>query len=452
MVGTMKTIKMLREEREKLFGEAQAIVALATEESRDLSNDETSRVDAILGTDDKPGLVQAKDEEIRRAERLNEIEKQYQAERAQARRQFVDEETADPKAKRIMVPATAKRKVAHYDSPEDAYTAGQFVLASIFGNKKSREWCGEHGLQIKAAHSTLENEKGGYLVPEVMETSIIRLVEERGVFRSRGFVYPMGSDSATIPRRSGGFTVYYPGEGQAITASDLQLNQVKLAAKKAAILTAISTELDEDAVSTLASLITQELAYAFASAEDSEGFNGDGTSTFGGTVGLKSALAAGSIQDAASGNTTVATLDLLDFRKALGKLPRFPGMMPVWYMHSTVYHEAAARLMDAAGGNTSMDIANGTAEQFLGYPVQFVQAMPSVADIGVSTIAAYVGDLGMASTMGTRRGVTIASDSSIYFTSDQIAIRGTQRYDINIHEKGTATAAGPMVAVKTAAS
>lgn len=451
MAEPMKTIKMLREERQKLFDEANSYVILAREEERELAKEEVLRVDEILGTADKDGLLQAKDVEIARAERLEAIQKQAVADRAVAQNRFVNE-GVEPEDRKIILPAMAKRKVKHFDSPEDAYSAGQFIAASIFGSKKAKQWCDEHGMGIKAAHNTFDNEKGGYLVPETMETAIIRLVEERGVFRRSAFVYPMGSDAATIPRRSSGFTVYYPGEGKELTASDMTLNQVKLSAKKAAILTAISSELDEHAVSMLASLLTEELAFAFASAEDNEGFNGDGTSAFGGTVGLKNVLNAGSIVDAASGNVSLATLDLADFRKAIGRLPQFPGMSPVWYMHSSVYHNGAAPIMDAAGGNTSANIAAGTAQQFLGYPVQFVQSMVADTAVDVSTIVAYIGDLNMAATMGTRRGVTITSDSSVYFTSDQIAIKGTQRYDINIHERGTDTTGGPIVALKTAAS
>ena len=445
----MKTVKMLREERDKLVAEAEAITILATEDARELSQEETNRIDAILGTADKPGLIAAKDQEIDRAVRLDGAMRDCVARRATEQNRFVDDEAEKPQSK-LILPASAKRKVAHYDQPEDAYKAGMFALATIFGSNKAKEFCGQHGLEIKAAHSTFDNEKGGYMVPEVMESAIIRLVEERGVFRRNSFVYPMGADSVTIPRRSGGFTVYYPGEGKTLTASDLTLNQIKLAAKKAAILTAITSELDENAVATLASLITEEIAYAFAAAEDNEGFNGDGTSTYGGTVGLANALQAGAIQDAASGNTTVALLDLQDFRSAIGKMLVLPGMTPVWYMHSTVYHNGAARLMDAAGGNTQADIAGGTMPMLLGYPVQFVQAMPSDSEISSGEICAYIGDLRMASTFGTRRGVTIGTDSSVYFTSDQLAIRATQRYDINVHERGSASASGPIVALKTA--
>jgi len=54
----------------------------------------------------------------------------------------------------------------------------------------------------------------------------------------------------------------------------------------------------------------------------------------------------------------------------------------------------------------------------------------------------------MTATMGSRSGISIVSDSSRYFEFDQIAVRCTQRFDIVCHEVGTASAPGPMIALK----
>jgi HK97 family phage major capsid protein len=107
-----------------------------------------------------------------------------------------------------------------------------------------------------------------------------------------------------------------------------------------------------------------------------------------------------------------------------------------------------ARLQLAAGGNNVSDLGNGPVMQFMGYPVTFAQCLPST--VGASTKFAYFGDLSMTATKGNRRGVTIAADSSRYFEFDQTAIRSTLRYDINVHERGTASVAGPMVSLVSA--
>ena len=448
----MRTLVQIRDEIQNLCDTGEAILAVAEKENRDLSADEQKELDGIYGTDKNDGKLAALKAEESRMVRIDEQRKAIAAQRAVEKRMFQDGPEVPAQDRKVVVPAAAKRhgKLKAFNSAEDAYVSGQFIAATMFGNQASQRWLDDHG--IKAAHSTSDNSKGGYAVPEPMEQSIIRLVEERGTFRMNAFVYPMTSGSVMIPRRSGGFTSYYVGENASITASDLTLNQVKLEAKKLGVLTQISSELSEDAIVALADLVTQEIAYAFANAEDQAGFNGDGTSTYGGIVGLNSALQAGSIQDAVSGNTGALTLDLADFEATVGKLPRFPGIMPKWYVHSAVYWASMARLLDAAGGNTVQTLAGGPQLQFLGYPVELVNVMPSTTGTLASTIVAYFGDLAMASTMGVRRTVTVRTDESTYFTSDAIAIRATERFDINIHERGDASNAGPIVALKTAAS
>ena len=446
----MRNLVQIREEIQNLCDTGEAILAIAEKENRDLTADEQNELDGIYGTDKSDGKLAALKAEEARMERINAERREIAARRAAEKNLFKDSAELPAQDRKIVVPAVAKRhgRLKAFETIEDAYVSGQFLAANIFGNQASQRWLDDHG--IKAAHSTGDNSKGGYAVPEPMEQSIIRLVEERGVFRQNAFVYPMSSGSVMIPRRSGGFTSYFVGENKTITTSDLTLNQVKLEAKKLAVLTQISSELSEDAIVALAELVTQEIAYAFADKEDQCGFNGDGTSTYGGIVGLNSALQAGSIQDAIAGNDSALELDLADFEATIGKLPRFPGIQPKWYVHSAVYWASMARLLDAAGGNTVQTLAGGPSLQFLGYPVELVNVMPSTTGTLASTIVAYFGDLPMACTMGNRRGVTVRTDESKYFAEDAIAIRATERFDINIHERGDASNAGPIVALKTA--
>ena len=58
-------------------------------------------------------------------------------------------------------------------------------------------------------------------------------------------------------------------------------------------MTRMSTELAEDAAINVADDLAREMAYAFATAEDAAGWNGDGTSTYGGIMGMRTKFAAG---------------------------------------------------------------------------------------------------------------------------------------------------------------
>jgi HK97 family phage major capsid protein len=274
---------------------------------------------------------------------------------------------------------------------------------------------------------------------------MVDLKEEYGQFRQYARNWPMSSDVSLIPRRVSGFTTYFVGQNDTITASDAAMDQVRLEAKKLAAMTQFSSELNEDAIIAVADFYAREFAYALAVKEDQCGFLGDGTSTYGGIVGLDGALLAGSIATATA-ITTAAGLTIGNFEAVVAKLPRFPGIQPRWYMHNSIFHTTAGRLQFAAGGNAVMDIAGARPLQFMGYEVVLVNAMPSTAATGVKV--AYFGDLSMAATMGTRRGVTLRADESIYFAQDALALRVTERFDISIHERGTASVAGPIVALQ----
>lgn len=430
----MSLAKKYQQQLAEHAAKAQAILDLAQEQSRDISAEEQAEIDACH---------KAMKELEPKAKQFAEIEAKTQS--ILASTGYKPSFEIDASKKNFAVAKGPKSK--HYASNEDAYAMGQFVLAALGGNDRSKQWCRDNGV-ILNVHSEGTNTAGGYLVPEVMENTIIDLKEQYGVARQNAYVYPMSSDSATIPRRQSGFTVYYVGENSAGTESDLAWSQVKLAAKKAMILTRLSSELNEDAVVSMADLVTREMAYAFALAEDSAVFLGDGTSTYGGIQGLKNTLAAGSIVTGAAGDNTFAELEWAFFEEAAGKLPQFAGIQPKWYVNSTFFYTAMARLANAAGGNTKADVASGYQMQFMGKPVVFTQVLPSSTSDLASTIVGFYGDLSMCGTMGSRRGVTIASDASRYFEYDQLAVRGSQRWDWNGHETGTASAAGPMIALK----
>ena len=111
------------------------------------------------------------------------------------------------------------------------------------------------------------------------------------------------------------------------------------------------------------------------------------------------------------------------------------------------------RLLDAGGGNTISDLQTGTGQSFLGYPVVFSQALNSTTSAQVSTNGlAYFGDMRQTVTLGTRRGISFLVSPHRYMEFRQIGILGSQRYDIAVHEVGTATVAGSMIQLSTPGS
>lgn len=343
------------------------------------------------------------------------------------------------------------------DAEEDAYKAGMFLLAALpklSGERHAaaREWCLANGMApFLKAQAEGVNTAGGFLVPTEFETAIIDLREQYGTFRQQCRLVPMGSDSMTIPRRSSGVTAYWVGENQQITASQKGWGQVQLAAKKLGALTLMSTELAEDAVISIADDLAQEIAYAFAQAEDSAGWNGDGTSTYGGITGVRTKIIDGthtaSAITLASNHDTFAEVDATDISNVMGPLPKYAWRNAKWYVSQTGWATVFQRLIAAAGGVTIAELTGGAPNyRYLGYPVVIDQTLPTTTGDLSAVAMFFFGDLSLAARMGERRGVRIKTSDDRYFEYDQIGIQGTERVDINVHDLGDNTTAGPLIA------
>jgi len=358
-----------------------------------------------------------------------------------------------PKEPVIKFPHTYGR-LKNFQGPDaklNAYTSGMFLLATLFRNEKAAQWCKEHGVQL--AQSEGVNTAGGYLVPPQMTSTIIDLRETYGRFRANTTVMPMSSDSLSFNRRASGLTAYYVNEASAITDSTMGWDPVTLTAKKLAVLTYLSSEVNEDAMINMMDVLAGEMAYQFAYAEDQAGFIGDGTSAYGGIQGVMTKILTApytaSVYDAITGNTAFSTLDLADFHGMTGKLPLYARARAKWYISPAGFSDSMERLAYAGGGNTTSNITGSSGLSFLGYPVELIPNMNSTLTAQTSTGLFFFGDLAMASALGSRKDISVAMSDQYRFNQDQLAIRATQRYDINVHSLGSTTAAGPLIVLKT---
>lgn len=341
---------------------------------------------------------------------------------------------------------------------ERAYRFAKWFTGAVVGVESAKQFCKDNGIEIKA-HSEGTNYLGGYLVPPEFSNDIIDLREQYGVARRVARVVPMGSDTLSIPRRTGGLTAYFVGEATAITESSKSWNQVNLVARKLGVLSLWSSELNEDAMVSIGDDLAGEIAFAFSYKEDDCYFNGDGTSTYGGINGVRNRLLDVFTTSGGTGLvlvTAVAStgywdeITLAQFHNVVGALPLYARGDAQWICSTTFYDTVMAKLQTAAGGNTVADIANGGQPRFLGYPVTFSQVMPTTA--AVSHIPVVFGNFRLGTTFGDRRMLALALSSDYKFAEDQLAIRGTERFDINVHDVGATGTAGPIVGLITAAS
>ena len=475
-------IKSLKAAYQKCVADMQSIIDNAEDI---LTEEQQSQFDALK---EKAEKLKA---QISNVEKLQKVKAEEQRlvnapSPAMSRQVETDVATIDPnegptvKQDAIVIPAKARRWAGNLecfkgkDAEVRAYRAGMWLAATLCKNIRAKLFCKQHGMptdlidlddmQVEALHQEGVNTQGGYLVPDEYETDIIRLVEAYGLARRKMKITPMTRDTLIRPRRTGGLTAYFVGEGEQITESTGSWDNVKLIVKKLAAIAVASNELIGDAIINVADELTREIALAFATKEDVCAFQGDGTSTYGGIVGIVQKLSTLNGVDDGGGLVLAADnvfsgITNANLVKMIGQVPNYPGLRPEWYCSKPFWNQVMVRLIMAAGGATMAEFEGMRRMQYGGYPVNWTSgttAMP-VSDAN-SQIACLFGDMRMAAMFGDRAGLTIAVSnsatvgSSSMFDTDSFAVRGIERFDINVHDVGTASAAGPVVGLITAAS
>jgi len=377
---------------------------------------------------------------------------------------------------RTAIPAQVRRwggSLKHFagsvggrDAEERAYRYGMWGLAMLAMQMPGR-YRFPHAVEFfekqMAAHGSNDAQGTGYLIPEEFGRDMIILRERFGKVRILFKRVPMVSDTRTDPRRLGGMTAYFVAENQAGTESNMTHDQIRLVARDLVALGRISRQVDADSVIAWGDTLIGEIVYAFSEKEDQCGFNGDGTSTYGGIQGVRNKLdnLDGAGTDSAglvvqgTGNTWPAIV-LADFDKVVGKLPEYADTeRAAWCMHRTFYYEVVEKLIQAAGGVPAMEIREGRRSRplFKGYPVEFSQVFPKTT--AVATVACTLGDYSLGCSFGDRQQEDIAFSEHAtiggenVFERGQLAVRGTERFDINVHDVGDATNPGPIVGLKT---
>jgi len=462
----MLTAKELREKLAALIAEVDTIVAVATEEKRELTDEEKTRIDAIQGVEGKPGeldKIKAEEERALKIENLRTVRaRELLGAALSVQTPHIAGGDGESLSSRIVVPRNqsvfGKLKAFSGDTaPQDAYVSGLWIAATFYGHKPSRNTLESIGLQNAMSES--EDDRGGIFVPVEMERAIIRLVESYGVIRQFSNVVPMSSDRKVQPVRVSGLTATPVAEtkrsnegSNTVAAQDVIWTNIELIARKWKVVCKWSDELDEDSLIRMADAVAVEAALAFAYSEDNCGFNGDATSTYHGINGVLNALAAGSLYTAATGNTAFSTLDLADFEGMAGQLPDYPGITPAWFISKEGYFASMHRLQMAAGGNTASNIEMGGRREFLSYPVVFTNVLNKVLTAQTSTKILAFGDLRLGAMFGDRRSMTMSLTDQRYWDEDQIAVKATERFDFNVHSKGTATEAGAVLVMQTPGS
>lgn len=335
----------------------------------------------------------------------------------------------------------------------DAYDCSLWFKAITRRDQAAKEKCiARRGAAwFYATQNETSSTDGGYLVPPSFLTALTVYREQVGVSRRLARVLPGSGASVSFAKQASGTTVYYPAEEGAITASSAAMSRVTLIPRKRAILTYVSTELNDDAMVSMMDVVATDMAHQFALKEDQEFVLGDGTSTYGNVQGVKNAIGSAGLVSAATNNDTWPELTYADLAKGMSAVSDVYQSMPMAWLCSAAFKwQVFDRLTLAQGGSLSINMVDGVPQaMFAGHPIVVTDRMPTTT--AAATLCAVFGAFSNAVTIADWQDVRIDTSEHFAFSTDQIAVRATTRYDISCHQCGDSSTAGAIIGFKTAA-
>lgn len=330
---------------------------------------------------------------------------------------------------------------AKFADADVAEICASLVRLSVAGEKHYAQKANDIAC-VKAGQVEFQNTLGGYLVPPEFVAQLMYVTEPHGIARRLANVVRMSREIQNHPRKTGIASFAWVGEGQATTAQTNNYDSVPLSAKKMQLIMQASNELLEDAAISVADDIANSVGEAYDNTVDDAYLLGDGTSTYGGYVGLNNALPAGAYINGAG---AWSAFTLANFNVVMGSIQNIDPKRVVAIGSRQFYHQVIQRLnlassqfKEIAGppgmGSTTMSVC--------GVPYYEWQRMPTATGSTVKSF--YIGDFAGASMIGERRDLNIMASEHSAFSSDSIQWRATARAAINIHGDGRGTTVGPI--------
>lgn len=242
--------------------------------------------------------------------------------------------------------------------------------------------------ELKAAYSGATDGPGGYTVPILVASEVLRIAEDSGVVVSRARHIPMAGDTLQIPNENTGITVYWPAQGGTLTAgeSDFGINQ--LDAKKLAARAAASIEVVSDSVIGLIPYVQTIMAEKIGKTLDGEALEGTGTNF----TGVNSASGINTVATTTTDGEQLAFLDLVNAVYAADESSVEDGA--AWFMHRKIFATVVA-LVDSQGRPIFQPQVSGASPgTLLGFPVYTTSAIATNTTRGATgnTSNVYFGD------------------------------------------------------------
>lgn len=235
----------------------------------------------------------------------------------------------------------------------------------------------------------------GYLVPPAeFIAEVYRIAEtEYGVARREMRYIPKSGagDTITVPALGTSVSSFWTGQGVAKTSTEPSFNLPTVTLKKLAAIVPWTDEFEEDMGVNAIQLLATLFAESLAKMEDEAFFKGDGTSTYGGFTGILNTVATNDVTLASASIEDLTAEKLLDMQD---ETPAGALQGAKYYMHRSVLSIVRKlRTNNGTGDFIYQAPGAGQPATIWNYPVEIVEAMPSVSDDDADTAFIIFGNL-----------------------------------------------------------
>jgi HK97 family phage major capsid protein len=270
--------------------------------------------------------------------------------------------------------------------------------------------------------------EGGFAVPGEYASMLLDAALEKEIVRPRAWVTPMKSATKKIAAFDmsnnsgdapfGGLKLAWMAEAGTIIPEQSKIWQLELIAKKAALLTFVSSELIEDGMS-----FEQALFHSFVESMawglDAAFFTGSGAGAPLGVINDPALIAI-----AAEGGQTAATINYTNLTKMFARIHPNCVDNSIWVVNNTAIPQLLTLTYPGSLGVPVMPQGPDGKFTMLTRPVFFNEKLPALGaqgDILLVDFSQYA--------IGLRREVSIDQSAHVAFQSDQTAWRAIVRID-----------------------
>lgn len=275
----------------------------------------------------------------------------------------------------------------------------------------------------------------GYTVDSELDAEIRLLQGQYGVARRNMELLTLSKHSYKANELATDLTVAWIGEGSSMLSTQWVTGQNELTLQKLYAIITFTNELLEDTEIDLFRFASERVAEGMAYKEDLAFFRGDGTSTYGSFTGL---LNSSTVNAEIMTGTTFASLTADDLIDMVDATPIGALGGAKFYMHRSIM-SIVRKLKDTTNNYIYQRPSESGPATIWGYPVELVEAMPTISDSADDTPFIIFGDLKKGCIFGQKGGLrvekfdagtirNVANNADInLITTDRQAVRFVER-------------------------